>query len=203
VEQNPVTSDSRHEFRLGLWLVAASLAWMGAASHAPGYIAVPFVPLAVIATVVLLAKTVNAVMEGRSARPDHVKPKLAKAKLRRVQFGLGTLLVTVTVAAAFLGLSIWNRSYYCTVVYDGYVYGFPFPCINVPNSMASVGVDFRWAAADSAVAVALVVGVAMELERLACHRGRKDAEGKFTDARDAAPADPKSTSPPDGADTME
>jgi len=47
------------------------------------------------------------------------------------QFSLRTLLLAVTLLSIFFGLSVATRSYFCAVVMDGYVYGFPFPAVTV------------------------------------------------------------------------
>ncbi len=155
--------------RPGLAMVIAVLGLIGAVCLAPWYVSHACAGFAAAATVIFIAQSVDKVLSGDKSVNASALLTFPRVTIR-VQFGLTTLLLIVTVAALFCGLSKYNRVYYpCNCSTDGYLYGFPFRCLNVPNN-GSMTIDFMWLAGDLAVGIALVVGVAMEV---ASFRGRR------------------------------
>lgn len=126
--------------------------------------------LAGLAGVICFAQTVDGALSGREPGSECDRPKAQRPRRVPVRFGLSTLLLAVTVTGVFLGLSRWTRRYFCIVVYDGYVYGFPLRCVYVSNAGIAVGVDWGRLAADIAMGFLLVLGIAMEVESFRSRR---------------------------------
>lgn len=99
----------------------------------------------------------------READPQPAEPKPGR---RRFQYSFRTLILIVTTTAVVLSLNAWNRDYYCAVAFDGYYYGWPFLCLDVPRAKCAVEIDFPRLAADLVVGLALIAGVAVTSETL-------------------------------------
>jgi hypothetical protein len=172
VKQNLVKTDGQFwHLRPGLGIVLAVLGVIGATCVEPWYLGEACKLLTLGAMVVLLAQVANAMMAGRALQADRAPRECLKRPFPRVQFGLGALLVAVTVTAIGLGLSIWNRRDFESFAGEVCFYGFAFECIVVPT-YGSMKVYYVWAAADLGLGVALATGLAMELEHVARRRRR-------------------------------
>jgi hypothetical protein len=169
MEQNRIDSRERL-LRPGLAIIFAALGLAGVACPGPWYVRHACAWFAAVATVILVAQSVDKVLSGRGP-VDVADPPAFRGRPRfRVPIGLGTLLLIATVAGTLLGLSVWNRVGYCGYAYPGYVYGFPFRCLNVPDFGDRMAIDFLLLAADITVGVALVVGSSMEAKNIGSRR---------------------------------
>lgn len=89
------------------------------------------------------------------------------------QFTLRTLLLAVTLLAVFLGMSLATRSYFCSVVVDGYVYGFPFPAIATTRYSGDIflsSVNANALLGDAIVFVLVLLGVSRAIDWLATRK---------------------------------
>lgn len=148
--------------RPGLGIIIADLGLIGAVWLGPSTVSQACGFLALTASVVVVAQAVDAVMSRREPADDCDSAEPPHRRNLRVQFGLGTMLLAVAVAALFLGLGKWNEHYGEISGVPVYSYGFPFYCLHVWHFTGHVSVDSDWLAADVAVAVALGVGIHME-----------------------------------------
>jgi hypothetical protein len=126
---------------------------------------------AAVPTVILLAQLVDKFASLPAPFDDRVAPGSREVTKVRLQFGLRTLLIFVTVAAAFLGLSNWHVNHYCNCAFMVGYYGFPFGCLAVRDGSCDiVSVNIPYLAADVAIGVALALGIAMEAAYLGKRR---------------------------------
>ena len=158
--------------RPGLAIIIAAVGLMGTAVLGPWCGC-----LTAVATVILVAQSVDMFFARQASADGHAPSAAWKLPWLHFQFRLQTLLLTVTMAAVFLGLSRWNRLYYCNVAFDGYIYGFPFRCLNVPNFYHDPAIDFLSLAADIAIGVALVVGITLEARHFGSRGGKQNDGG--------------------------
>jgi hypothetical protein len=154
----------------GLAIVIAVLGLIGAVSLVPWYVSYVCAGFSAVATVIFIAQSIDKLLSGEKSVNDSAPLTFPRSTIR-LRFSLTTLLLIEIVVSIFFGLSICSRVYYeCNCATDGYLYGCPFRCIDVPNNGRAT-LDFLWLAADVTAGIALVVGIDMEVERFRRRRG--------------------------------
>lgn len=94
---------------------------------------------------------------------EFIEQEARRNRLPIPKFTLCTLMLAVAVGCVFLGLSVAFRSYYCAVAYDGYIYGFPFPAVRVPNFGRSFSIDLKPLIVNTIVFLIVFLGISTAL----------------------------------------
>jgi hypothetical protein len=149
--------------------------------------------IAMSPVIIFLGQTINVLMDRQNNPPVDTPRKLVKRSIWRIQYGLGTLMLIVTMTAIFLGLNISNRT--CLISEVGaYSCGFPIPCLSILYMIHTIySVDWIYAFVDMAIWIVLTIGIALELKRFSNRHIIKDAENTLDNDSSPDGSNPENT----------